>query len=110
MLAATTWAGKLGASEMPPVGPGGDLKAGSQRVTLDLVALRRYGQAVYAASDAYLASLTADALDRKIDLSRFGVGEQTAVFVLPALLANASMHTGEISCLKGLQGTKGYPM
>ena len=110
MLAATTWAGKLGASEMPPAGPGGDLKAWSQRVTLDLAALRRYGQAVYAATDAYLASLTADALDRKIDLSRFGFGEQTAVFVLTALLANASMHTGEISCLKGLQGAKGYPM
>jgi len=110
LLAATTWSGKLGFSEMPPFGPGGDLKAWSRRTKLEVEALRRYGQAVYAATDAYLASLGPEALDRKMDLSQFGFGQQTALFVMNALLANVSLHTGEISCLKGLQGRKGYPV
>lgn len=110
ILAATTWSGKIGVSELPPLGPGGDLKGWSRRAKLDLAALRRYGQAVYAATDAHLASLTPDALGRAIDMSQYGFGQQSAVFVLNALLANAAMHTGEISCLKGLQGAKGYPV
>jgi hypothetical protein len=32
------------------------------------------------------------------------------LFVLTAILSNASLHTGEISCLKGQQGAKGYPV
>jgi hypothetical protein len=109
-LAASTWSGKLGLAELPPFGPGGDLKTWSRKATIDREALKRYGQAVYAATDAYLASLTPDALDRKLDLSRFGFGQRPTLFVLTALLANASLHTGEISCLKGLQGRKGYPV
>ena len=95
--------------EMPPLGPGGDLKTWSRRVTVDLPALRRYGQAVYAATDEYVASLTPEALARPLDLSALGLGQQSVMFVLTALLVNASMHCGEISCLKGLQGLKGYP-
>ena len=30
--------------------------------------------------------------------------------LLNALVVNAAMHTGEISCVKGIQGLKGYPM
>ncbi len=110
LLAATDWSGRTGLSELPPLGPGGDLRAWSARAVIDLPALRRYGQAVYAATDAHLAALTPDALDRPLDLSRFGLGQRTTLFVLTGLLANAAMHTGEISCLKGLQGAKGYPM
>lgn len=109
MLAETTWAGRLGADEMPPAGPGGDLKAWSRRVKPDLAAMRSYGQAVYAASDAWLASATPADLARPLDMTAFGFGPQTALFVFTAILANASMHTGEISCLKGLQGGRGYP-
>ncbi len=109
-LATTTWAGKLGAPEPPPMGPGVDLKGWSRRVKLDAGALRRYAEAVYAATDDHLASLTPEALTRPLDLSQFGFGQQSVLFILSALLANASLHTGEISCLKGIQGMKGYPM
>ena len=109
LLATTSWAGKTGVSELPPLGPGGDLKAWSRKAKADLPALQRYGQAVYAATDDYLASLTPDALDRPVDLSGVGLGQQTVLFLLTALVANTSMHCGEISCLKGLQGLKGYP-
>lgn len=109
-LAAAAWAGKVGASEPPPLGPGVDIKGWSQRAKLDLAGMRRYGQAVYAASDEYLASIRPGELNRPIDLSQFGLGKQTVLFVLTAILSNASLHTGEISCLKGQQGAKGYPV
>jgi DinB superfamily len=109
-LAASTWSGRTGASEAPPLGPDVDLKGWSQRAKLDLAAMRRYGEAVHAATDEYLASIQPGELDGPIDLSRFGFGQQTVLFVLTAILANASLHTGEISCLKGQQGAKGYPV
>jgi hypothetical protein len=110
LLAATTWAGRTGMSEPPPLGPGGDTKAWSRRATVEFPALRQYAAAVYAATDAYLASLTADDLARPLDLSAFGFGRQNALFILNALLSNVSLHCGEISCLKGLQGARGYPV
>ena len=72
--------------------------------------MRRYGQAVYAATDQYLDSIPPEEPGRSIDLSQFGLGKQTVLFLLTAILSNASLHTGEISCLKGLQGAKGYPV
>jgi len=110
LLAAGAWADRMGLSEPPPLGPGGDLKAWGQRVKVDLPALRQYARAVYAATDAYLATLEPAALGRPLDLSQFGFGQRTVLFVLTGLLANVSLHTGEISCLKGLQGQKGYPV
>jgi hypothetical protein len=54
---------------------------------------------------------TPAALARPLDLSTVGLGQQSVLFVLTALLANVSLHCGEISCLKGLQGLQeGYPM
>lgn len=109
-LAATTWAGRTGVSESPPMGPGGDLKGWSRRAKVDLPAVRQYAGAVCAATDDYLASLTPDALTRPVELSAFGLGQQSFLFVLNALLANVSLHCGEVSCLKGLQGLRGYPV
>ncbi len=45
-----------------------------------------------------------------IDMSIIGAGEQTLGWVLGTLLIiHVSWMTGEISCLKGLQGATGYP-
>lgn len=109
-LILTTWKGRAGMSEAPPMGPGGDLKDWSRRAEIDLPALRAYGRAVSAATDDYLAGLTPEALGKTVDLSAFGFGQQPMFFVLNALLANVSLHCGEISCLKGIQGLKGYPV
>ena len=109
-LAAGSWAGKTGLSEPPPMGPGAPLDEWASRVQIDLPALRQYAQAVYAASDEYLVSLTDDDLDRPLDLSAVGLGQQTVAYVLNAgFIANVHLHCGEISCAKGLQGAKGYP-
>ncbi len=72
--------------------------------------MREYAQAVYAATDEYLASLTDEDLGRPVDLSALGLGEMPfSQAFLGGILNGTHWHTGEISCLKGLQGQKGYP-
>jgi hypothetical protein len=109
-LAATTWAGKTGLSELPPRPGTGDYGAWTRSVQIDLPALREFAKAVYAETDECLASLGQEGLEKPLDLSRFGLGQQTVgVFVSGLLLSHVNNHCGEISCLKGIQGAKGYP-
>jgi hypothetical protein len=104
-LVMSSWQGRTGISELPPPAVWDEW---ARRVVVDLPTARQYAQAVYAATDAYLAGATAADLAREIDLTAFGFGIQTAEYLLNNLLLNASAHCGEIACLKGLQGTKGY--
>jgi len=114
-LFAAAWAGKTGLSEPPPSfdpkKPGfPDWSGWARKVKVDLPALRKYAQAVYAASDDFLASLRGKDLDRPVDLSALGLGKSTMLFVIHnGILGNGFTHCGEIACLKGLQGKKGYP-
>lgn len=115
-LMATSWAGKVGLSEPPPApdssNPGlPNWGEWGRRVKIDLGALREYAQAVYASTDDYLAALTDADLNRPIDLSGIGLDESTVgQTLMGGVLSNVQWHTGEISCLKGLQGLKGYPV
>lgn len=69
----------------------------------DRAALQPYKDAVYASTQAYLDLLT-DA-----DLEGGGGGPMTVADALTnALVGNNLAHTGEISALKGIQGSKGY--
>ncbi len=105
-LAASAGAGKVGVSELPPQDGAWDQWA--RKVKVDLPALRQFAQSVYAASDEYLASLTPDDLSRPVELP--GLGQQNVAFVVSgAVIGHVNSHMGEISCLKGLQGAKGYP-
>ncbi len=106
-LMASSWAGKTGLSEPPPQMPPWD--EWSRRVQVDLDSTHAYAQAVYEATDGHLASLTDEDLNRPMDLSALGLGPQTVGFFLSLLLFNVHTHSGEISCLKGLQGLQGYP-
>ncbi|GAB4235452.1 MAG: hypothetical protein OHK0028_11990 [Deltaproteobacteria bacterium] len=110
------YAGKTGASEIPP-DPGAvkDWSAGfaawSRKVRIDLPAFRTYAQAVYASADTFLSNTADEELDRQLDLSAVGMGTQSLGFVLNnAVLGHAFCHCGEISALKGVLGKKGYPM
>ncbi len=109
-LLAAAWAGKVGVSELPPM-PGGEglppWDAWARKVQVDLPAVRAYAQAVYAATDAYLASLPDEALNQSLDLGP--LGQYTLGSFLTVMLFNVAWHTGEISSLKGLQGLRGYP-
>jgi hypothetical protein len=114
-LFASSWAGKTGVSELPPPpnpkAPGfPDWSGWSRRVKVDLAKLRQYSKSVYAATDDYLASLSDEDLKRPVSLAALGLGESTLGYVLVnGVLGNALAHSGEISCLKGLQGKRGYP-
>ena len=53
-----------------------------------------------------LSSLTETGLSRNVDTP---FGTSTVQFLLSgAIIGHTHNHTGEISCLKGLQGAKGY--
>ena len=110
-LAASNWAGKTGMSEPPPGGGApGDWGDWPRRVRIDLAALRQYAQAVYAATDDYMASLDDQSLGRIVDLSALGLGERSVGWLLnTGVVTNMQLHCGEISCLKGLKGSRGYP-
>ena len=104
-MSVTTWAGKTGVSELPPMpGPGEEglppWDEWARRVKIDQAALQSYAQAVYAATDEYLASLTDEDLGRSLDLSDIGLGQQTLGWLLSLMLSNVNWHTGEIACLK----------
>ena len=109
-LLRTSFAGRTGLTEaMPMPGPDwADYGAWARRVRVDLPALLAYGQAIWAASDAFLAGLAPADLDRDLDLAMVGQGHRTLGWaVLHMLLGHCNQITGEIACLKGLQGRGG---
>ena len=107
LVAATAFGGKIGLSEMPPAE--GDVTAWDEwgrSVKVDLDTVREYGKAVQADTDKLFASLTDAEMNRQIDTP---LGRQTVLFMINAAIwGHTHDHTGEISCLKGLQGDKGY--
>jgi hypothetical protein len=112
------WVGRTGVTPLPPLSPPDSVLPLDQnwhewgrQVRVDLPALRTYGQAVQQAADAYLASLSDHDLDEQIDLSAAGFGSQPMAWLLSSgLVAHVLSHWGEIVCLKGLQGDRGFPV
>ena len=106
-LMATTMAGAMGLSAPPPQG---DWSEWARSVEIDVPALRAYGRAVYANTDAFLASLSDEDLDRTIDLTAFHFGHVPMPLFLAIFVGgHTNLHTGEISYAKGVQGLQGYP-
>lgn len=106
-LFASSWADKTGVSEIQPL----TTAEWARRVQVDLPALHAYAHAVHAATDAYLQTLHDSDLARPVDMSQFGLGELTVGTILNRLvLGHNDNMCGEISCLKGLQGGRGYPI
>ena len=106
-LAMGAYAGKTGASEPHPMG---SYDEWAQRVKVDLPQLREYVQAVFQNTEEYVASLQPEDLDNELDLTSSGLGKMSlGAFITLAAVIHTSNHIGEISCLKGLQGAKGYP-
>ena len=114
-LYASLWAKKTGFSPLPPLpGPGVPgipaWDEWARALKVDLTAARGYARAVHDTTDGFLAALADATLDRPLDLSGAGLGPRTVGwFLTNPVLANINMHCGEISCLKGLQGERGYP-
>ena len=105
-LSATTWANKVGISELPPAEEVTAWAQWARLVQVDLDALSAYGEAVRTSVDQVLTSLTSSELGRTVETP---FGSSTVQFLVSAaLIGHTHGHTGEIACLKGLQGVKGY--
>ena len=105
-LFATSWAGKTGVSDPQII----STPEWARSVRLELDRARAYAQAAYADLDAYIAGLSETDLARELDLSMAGLGTRTLDWCLSALVTgHLNNMAGEISCLKGIQGAKGYP-
>lgn len=104
-LLASSHAASSGLSEPPP--QGGDWGEWGQRVKVDLPVFHEYAKAVFAEVNTTIAGLSDSDLERELDLP---FGKYSVKWVFNIMLLNTYSHTGEIACLKGLQGLKGYPL
>lgn len=97
------WASKIGVAEPPGRGGGWDEV---RNATIAVDAVLAYQAALRAATDAYLAALTAEELERPVHVMG---SERPAATILILLAHHACSHAGEIATVKGMQGIKGLP-
>jgi hypothetical protein len=118
-LFATTFAGRTGMGEFPPLpDPGSpgwatyhdDFHRWAHRARVDLPVLRDYGAALFGSIREWLSTRTYADLERPVDLTSLGIGMTTEGFVFHNMVVGHLLsHAGEIAVLKGLQRLKGYP-
>lgn len=109
-LYQTKFKGKTGASELQPVEWEKAYPKWLKEVTVDVTQFRTYAKAVFAESEAYVATLTDADLEKEVDLSAMGMGKKKVHdFIANLMSSHANSIMGEISVLKGIQGLKGYP-
>ncbi|MCI0710216.1 MAG: DinB family protein [Chloroflexi bacterium] len=105
-LYASSWANRTGVSDIQPLSS----PEWARSVKVDIPILREYAQAVHHATDDYIETLMVEELARLVDMSNLGLGELSVGHILSRfVLGHIDNMCGEISCLKGLQGGKGYP-
>ncbi len=109
-LCETTFKDKTGASELHPMEWQVAYPKWLKEVKVDIRQFREYTKAVYAASEEYVASLSAEDLEKDVDMSAFGM-EPKKVYDFIANLISGHIYSimGEVAVLKGIQGLKGYP-
>lgn len=108
-LFASSWAGKTGFDTDAPSDPS-EWPGWSSRTNSDIVSSRDYGQAVHAATKAYIGSLSDADLEHEVDLTNVGFGMQTVGSILSLFVViNCAWHTGEIASQKGSHNLVGYP-
>jgi hypothetical protein len=99
-----SWSERTGIQKPPGIGEDwSDYK----RRQIQIQPLLEYMADVWAATDAFLASITADDLDRWLE---FAGKERSVGDMLHLSIAQSYSHTGEIAALKGIQGIKGLPV
>jgi hypothetical protein len=113
---ASSWSGKTGLSTLPsiatPENPGlTSWQEWSTQVDFDLDTLQSYARATFAATEEYYASLSDEQLRQAVDLTWLDLGTQEIQWILSVIImGHIFAHGGEIACLKGLQGMKGFPV
>jgi uncharacterized damage-inducible protein DinB len=73
---------------------------------LSIAPIMAYKDAVRAATDAFLAAATPEALDRTVN---FVGADRATGEVLAMVITHGSHHAGEIAALKGVQDCQGLP-
>jgi len=77
---------------------------------VDVGPIRSYAQKVYAATDAYLASLTLDAASRRVNLSRLNLGQPTVAWVVSHFVVLELSHLGgELMSAAHVTGATDHP-
>jgi hypothetical protein len=100
MLIETTWRGRSGLT------PG--LSDWDRDHRIEWESLHAYGRAMAAFFIEALAGFTEDDLDLVADLSTPDIDVWRGIDIVRLTLHHPRLHGGEIACLKGLQGAKGY--
>jgi hypothetical protein len=95
------WSKKTGIQKPPSIG---EDWSGFKHQQVAIQPLQDYKAAVWAATDAYLTTLTLEELDRMV---KFAGGERTVADILILCASQSHSHMGEIAALKGIQGAKG---
>ncbi len=109
-LFETTFKDKTGASEVQPSEWQTAYPKWLREVKVDIKQFRQYAKAVFAESEAYVASLTDVDLEKDVDMSAFGMEPRKVHdFIANLISGHTYSITGEIAVLKGIQGLKGYP-
>ena len=105
-LMATEFRGQVGLSEMPHAAGGWH---DWRRLRVDWEALRQYGREVGRWVEGYLDTLTTTELERRVDMSAYGLGiwKGLDIYNLHGI-SHPRLHGGEIACLKGLQGAPAW--
>ncbi len=92
------WGRKIGVSGPPAQGRSwGEFKT----VKISVAPVLAYEQAIRVATDTYLANLTAEELDQRVN---FAGNELPVAEVLMTLVVHSASHAGEIAAVKGMQG------
>jgi hypothetical protein len=101
------WQEKVLTASVPEPEHGEDYLGYMQAIRVDVAALHAYAKAVADATQAWLASLAPEDLERELEtpIGKLSVGQMLETFVIWHINA----HCGEISALKGCLGVKGYP-
>jgi hypothetical protein len=99
-----SWGEKIGVDVLPSPGAGWDDYRG-KKASID--AFKAYQQVVRAATSAYLESLSAEELERRVS---FADREASVADMLVFLVIHITEHSGEVAALKGVQGIKGLTM
>lgn len=103
---ATKFRGEVGLSEMPHAAGGWhDWNA----LTVDWARLNEYGRAVRACVERHLDALSPADLMLRVDMRPHGLGIWKGLDIYDLHgIKHVRLHGGEIACLKGLQGVRGY--
>lgn len=100
------WASKTGVSEPAPL----QTLEWAQGVRVNRPVFQEYAEAIYNETLAYCDGLSQSDMERMVDMSMIGAGQQPLRWCLSTVIVgHLNQLAGEIAAVKGMQGLQGYP-